>query len=225
MQCEGLAHRSPPATAHADHDRWLQVAKQREQMSLGAGTDPARPDRRAHLPFFDAQNRVGHEYRRFPIGVRWVCYVNARRGQQLLQIFVGLVVRIVAPTVADEIADIAKILADHEDLGSLVAKPLLPVADDLGIELEFGAAPDLPGAALDTNSASLPGLDKRTIFVHARHLPDPGLRRASTLALRPSTARGTDRPRRSPCGRGRAPKPSGRSAAPRRRPRPGRASR
>src|SRR6266568_892674 len=137
-------------------------------MALGAGTDPARPDRCAHLPFFDAQDRVGHEYRLLPIRVGRCCYANARRSEQLLQIVVGLVVRIVAPTVADEIAHVAKILADHEEFGLLMAEPLLPMTDDFGIELEFGAAPDLPGAALDANPASLPSLDERAVFLHAR---------------------------------------------------------
>ena len=83
-----------------------------------------------------------------------------------MQIFVGLVVWVVAPVVTDEIADIAEILADHEDLGCLVTEPLPPMTGDFGIELEFGAAPDPPGVAIDANPASLPRRDQRAIFLH-----------------------------------------------------------
>ncbi len=77
----------------------------------------------------------------------------------------GLVLRIVAATVADEIADVAEILADDEELRIAVAEPLLPMTDDLGIELEFGATPDPPGAALDANPAGLPRRDQRIVIV------------------------------------------------------------
>src|SRR5439155_16753024 len=41
-----------------------------------------------------------------------------------------------------------------------------------GIELEFGAAPDPPGAALDANPAGLPRRDQRIVIVrHAGPLP------------------------------------------------------
>jgi hypothetical protein len=33
-----------------------------------------------------------------------------------------------------------------------VAEPLLPMADHIGVEVEFGATPDLAGAALDTSA-------------------------------------------------------------------------
>ena len=106
------------------------------------------------------------------IALRRVPNRKAGRGQQPVEIFVGLVVRLVAPATADEIADIAEILADDEQLRAAVAEPLLPVADHIGIEVEFGAAPDLAGASLDTDAASLARRDELSNSVMCGQCPD-----------------------------------------------------
>src|ERR1700751_5730477 len=100
-------------------------------------------------------------------------YRNAGCSKQLVEIFVGLVVRFVATATADEIADIAEILADDEKLRAAVTEPLLPMADHIGIEIEFGAAPDLAWAVLDTDAASLARRDERLKLRHVRPLPGP----------------------------------------------------
>src|SRR5947209_19319551 len=98
---------------------------------------------------------------------------NPRCGQQLVEIFVGLVVRLVAPAAADEIDDVTEILADDEQLRASMAEPLLPMADHLGVEVEFGAAPDFARAALDADAASLARRDERLKLRHVRPMPEP----------------------------------------------------
>ena len=95
-------------------------------------------------------------------------YRNAGCGQQSVEIFVGLVARLVAPAAADEIADIAEILTDHEEVRAAVAEPLLPMADDVGVEVEFGATPDPARTALDTDAAGLAPRYQRLKLGHAR---------------------------------------------------------
>src|SRR5215471_2290033 len=63
--------------------------------------------------------------------------------------------KLVAAAVADEIPDIAKILTNDEELRSPVAEPLLPMADHIGVEIEFGTAPNFSRMSLDANPASL----------------------------------------------------------------------
>ncbi len=55
-----------------------------------------------------------------------------------------------------------------------MAEPLLPMTDDVGVEFEFGAAPDLPWIALDANPASLARCHQRAVLVHAGSL-EPGI--------------------------------------------------
>src|SRR5215468_933582 len=103
-------------------------------------------------------------------------YVNPRCGQQPIEVFIGLVVRFVAAAATNEVADIAKILTDHEKLRVAVAKPLLPMADHIGIEIEFGAAADPAGASLDTQAARLARRYEVLKFRHPRPTPGPARR-------------------------------------------------
>src|SRR5262249_10850167 len=80
---------------------------------------------------------------------------------------------VVAP-VADEVAGIAEILADCEKLGPFVTQPQFPMTDDIGIELELGAAPDFSGISIDTDPTCLPSCDEHVIF-HAGHTSEPRL--------------------------------------------------
>jgi hypothetical protein len=75
------------------------------------------------------------------------------------------------PAMADKVIDIAEILADQQELWALMAEPLLPVAEHIGIEIEFAAAAKSSGAALDADPASLASGDERAPFLHA--LPAP----------------------------------------------------
>ena len=112
LQRENEANGAPSGIAHADDDRWFQKGDERQQVRLGASVYPARQNGRIHHPFFDAQDGVGQKDGRAAIALRRELYRYAGCGQQPLEIFVGLVVRLVAPATADEIADIAEILAD-----------------------------------------------------------------------------------------------------------------
>src|SRR6202048_3001942 len=49
-----------------------------------------------------------------------------------------------------------------------MAEPRLPMAYDIGVEIEFCAAPDLAGAALDANPTGLPSGHKPAVFRHTR---------------------------------------------------------
>src|SRR5215469_13752187 len=93
--------------------------------------------------------------------------VDPGRSQELVQIFIGFVIGLVAAAIAHEIADIAEVLANEEQLGVAVPEPLLPMADHRRIELEFGAASDPARAALDADPAGLAGRHKRLKILHA----------------------------------------------------------
>src|ERR1700732_214450 len=159
-------------------------------MPLGAGVHPARPDRGIHRPLFDAQNGVGQKNRGGVIALRRVPNRKPGRGPQPVEIFVGLVVRLVAPAAADEIADIAEILTDDEELRAAVAEPLFPMADDAGGEVEFGAAPDPARTALDTDAARLARRDELVKFRHFRPMPGPARRAGAAGGRQGRAARG-----------------------------------
>src|SRR5215472_17420988 len=175
-QCEDAPHRSPPGIAHPDDDRGSEIADERPQVLLAAGIDPTRQNGTVHRPFLYAKDRVGQKDGRLAIPLRWVCHGNAGGRQQFAQILVGLVVRRVAPAIAHEIADIAEVLANDEQLGIAVSEPLLPMADHRRIEFELGAASDLARAALNADPAGLAGRHKRLKILHAlaAALPEPG---------------------------------------------------
>src|SRR3984893_17098411 len=137
-------------------------------MLVGAGVDPARTNRPAHRAFFDAENGVGQKHRCNPVPCRRVGDHEPGHPKQLAQIVVGLVVGLVAPPIANEVVDVAEILTDGEKLGPLVPEPQLPMTDDVGIEVELTAAPDLTGAALDANPTGLPSGHKPGVFRHTR---------------------------------------------------------
>src|SRR5260370_16669813 len=105
----------------------------------------------------------------------------------MMQVDVGLVVGLVASAIADEKVDIAEILADDEKLGVAVAEPLLPEANHIGVKREFGAAPDLPGASLYTNSAALARSDQSFKLHRARPFPRLAQRNAPPRAPPPLT--------------------------------------
>src|SRR6266851_6863289 len=170
-QCEYLAHRAPSAIAHPDHDRRLQVAHQRAQMLFGAGADPARTNSGVHRTLLDAENGVRQKHRCGPVELRRLGHAEPGLDQQLAQIVVGLVIRLVMPAIAHEIPDIAEILADSEKFGPFMAEPQFPMADDFGIEVESGAAANFARAAFDTNPAGLAVSHERAIFLHAPELP------------------------------------------------------
>ena len=172
LQCEYPPHGPPPATAHADHDRRFQVTEQWAKVFVGASVDPGRTNRSIHWALFDAENGVGQKHRRVAVEFPRLDHTEPRLSQQLSQIVVGLVVRIVAAAVAHVVADIAEILADSEQFGSLVAEPRFPMTDDVGVEVEFGAAPDLPWAAFDANPTSLPCRYERAVLIQLTSLLD-----------------------------------------------------
>lgn len=84
-----------------------------KQVFVCASIDPARANRSIHPAFFDAENGVGQKHRCVAVKFRGVGHTEPGLPEQSLQIAVGLVVRIVAASVADEVADIAEILADR----------------------------------------------------------------------------------------------------------------
>jgi len=128
IQPEYLAHRPPSGAAHCDDDRRAQKTNKRAQVPFGASVDPARQNGPGHRPFLDAEDRVRQEHRSLDVALGWMPYLNSRCRQQPMQIDVGLVVGFVAPAIADEITDIAKILANDQQLGLAVAEPLFPKA-------------------------------------------------------------------------------------------------
>src|SRR5271155_4946251 len=211
-QPEDEANGPPSGVTHPDHDRRPQKGNERQQVLLGASVHPARQNGRIHRPFFDAQDGVGQKDRGAEIAPRRVPYCNAGCSQQLIEIFIRLVDRLVAPPTADEIADIAEILADDEQFWAAMAKPLLPVTDYIRVEVEFGAAPNFSGAALDTDAAALARRDQRLKLKHMRPMPglarpndevdDPQNRAARGVAVYSRNNRGTyrgGRRQRGPC--------------------------
>ena len=172
LQCEYLAHRPPSATPHPDNDRRSQIANQRAKVLVGASIDPARPYGSIHRAFFGAENGVGQKHRRVAVELSRLGHIEPCLHEQFSQIVVGLVVWVVAAAVADEIADIAEILADSQQLGPFMAEPRLPMADHIGVEIEFGAAADLAGVAFDTNPTSLTRRHQRAVLIGARCAPD-----------------------------------------------------
>src|SRR5215472_15505352 len=175
-QCEEAPHRPPPGIAHPDDDRGSQIADERAKVPLGTGIDPARQDRAVHGSLFNAEDRVGQKYRRLGVARRRMLYSQSCLEKQLVQIFIRRVMRLVAPAIAHEIADIAEVLANDEKLGVAVPEPLLPMADHRRIELELGAATDPARAALDADPAGLAGRHKCLKILHAlaAALPEPG---------------------------------------------------
>ena len=173
VQCEYPTHGAPSATAHPDNDRRFQITDELAQVFVGASVDPDRPDSAIHRAFFDAENGVGQKHRRLPVELPRTGHVKARFGQQLAEIVVGLVVGVVAAAVADEIADIAKILADGEQLRPPMTEPRLPVADDVRVVIELGATADFTGAALDANPTGLPSRYERTVWIQLTSLVAP----------------------------------------------------
>jgi hypothetical protein len=149
-------------------------------MRFGAGIHPARADCAAHPSFLQAQDRIGRENRRLRIGIRRVLRIDTGGCKQPVQIVVGRVVRLVTAALPHEIRDIAEILADQQKLGPSMPEPLLPMTDHIGIEVEFGAAPDPAGAALHTDPARFPRRYQRPPLLLHSHDP--------VVAERPSTA-------------------------------------
>src|SRR6266404_4598410 len=137
-------------------------------MLVGAGADPARTNRTVHRAFFDAENGVRQKHRCGPVACRRMSDVEPGLDQQLSQIVVGLVVGLVATAVTDEIVDVAEILTDGEKLWPGVPEPQLPMTDDVGIEVEVAAAPDLAGTALDANPTILPRCHQRGVLRDTR---------------------------------------------------------
>src|SRR6516165_1967733 len=175
-QCEDAPHRPPPGIAHPDDHRGSQIADERAKVPLGTGIDPTRQDRAVHRSLFDAEDRVGQKYRRLGIARRRMLYPQSCLEKQSVQIFIRRVMRLVAPAIAHEITDIAEVLADDEKLGVAMAEPLLPMADHRRIELEFGAASDPAGAALDADPAGFASGNERFKILHAlaAATPEPG---------------------------------------------------
>src|ERR1700730_12801351 len=134
-------------------------------MLVGAGVDPARTNRTVHRAFFDAENGVRQKHRCAPVACRRMRDVEPSLDQQLSQIGVGLVGGLVATAVTDEIVDVAEILTDGEKLGPLMPEPQFPMTDDVGIEVEVVAAPDLAGTALDANPTGLPSRHEAVIVI------------------------------------------------------------
>jgi hypothetical protein len=165
LQREDLAHRAPRMRAHGDGDRRPEQPNERREMRRGAAIDPARQDRAAHPPFLEAQDRVRRENRCFRIGFRRLFRPDPGGREQPVQIVIRRVAGLVAPAMAHEIIDVAEILTDDQKPRVAMPQPLLPMADDIGVEVEFGAAPDPAGTALDTEPARLPRRDERAPFL------------------------------------------------------------
>src|SRR5215471_8417841 len=159
-------------------------------MPLGASVDPARKNGPGHRPLLDAEDRVCQEHGSRDVALRRMLYRNPGGAQQPVEIFIGLVVRLVPAAATDEVSDIAKILADHNELWVAVAEPLLPMADHIRIEIEFGATADPAGTSLDTEAARFARRNEVFKFPHPRPMPGPARRDGEAGGPRGQAARG-----------------------------------
>src|SRR6516225_4560323 len=136
-------------------------------MPVGTRIDPAQANGTVHPAFFDAENGICQKHRCDPVESGRVGYTEPCLHEQSSQIVVGLVARVVATPVTDEVVDIAEILPDSEEFGLSMAEPWLPMTDDIGVEIELGAASDLARASLDAYATGLPCRHERVVFVRA----------------------------------------------------------